>query len=108
MTAIGDAVNLASRIEAANKQVGTTLLISQETYAEVKDLVTINQRCSVTIPGKSGEYVVYEVTGIATLVDATPVIASAAASRSLLAVIKQWLHRCWRSMQQRLRHRSPR
>ena len=32
VTAIGDAVNLASRIEAANKQAGTNLLISEETY----------------------------------------------------------------------------
>ncbi|HEY9648306.1 MAG TPA: adenylate/guanylate cyclase domain-containing protein [Chroococcidiopsis sp.] len=67
ITAIGDAVNLASRIESANKRVGTQLLISEQVYAEVRDRVTINQQCSLEIPGKSGIYVLYEVTDIAPL-----------------------------------------
>ncbi|MEG4056426.1 MULTISPECIES: adenylate/guanylate cyclase domain-containing protein [unclassified Microcoleus] len=61
VTAIGDAVNLASRIEAANKQVGTSLLISEETYQEVKALAIVDRCVSVPIPGKSGEYPLYEV-----------------------------------------------
>ncbi|MBE9163686.1 adenylate/guanylate cyclase domain-containing protein [Tychonema sp. LEGE 06208] len=64
VTAIGDAVNLASRIEAANKQVGTSLLISEETYQEVKELAIVNQCVLVEIPGKSGEYPLYEVVGM--------------------------------------------
>jgi adenylate cyclase len=64
VTAIGDAVNFASRIEAANKQVGTSLLISEETYQEVKELAIVNQCVSVKIPGKSGEYPLYEVVGM--------------------------------------------
>ncbi|TAE49349.1 MAG: adenylate/guanylate cyclase domain-containing protein [Oscillatoriales cyanobacterium] len=64
VTAIGDAVNFASRIEAANKQVGTSLLISEETYEEIKDLAIVNQCVSVKIPGKSGEYPLYEVVGM--------------------------------------------
>ncbi|MEG3879164.1 adenylate/guanylate cyclase domain-containing protein [Microcoleus sp. herbarium7] len=64
VTAIGDAVNLASRIEAANKQVGTSLLISEETYQEVKQLAIVDRCVSVEIPGKSGEYPLYEVVGM--------------------------------------------
>ena len=64
VTAIGDAVNLASRIESANKKVGTSLLISEETYQEVKELAIVNQCISVEIPGKSGEYPLYEVVGM--------------------------------------------
>ncbi|MEG4005070.1 adenylate/guanylate cyclase domain-containing protein [Microcoleus sp. Pol11C1] len=64
VTAIGDAVNLASRIEAANKQVGTSLLISEETYQEVKELAIVNRCILVEIPGKSGEYPLYEVVGM--------------------------------------------
>ncbi|MEG4347381.1 adenylate/guanylate cyclase domain-containing protein [Microcoleus sp. A003_D6] len=64
VTAIGDAVNLASRIEAANKQVGTSLLISEETYQEVKELAIVDRRVLVEIPGKSGEYPLYEVVGM--------------------------------------------
>ena len=65
VTAIGDAVNFASRIEAANKQAGTKFLISEETYNQVKDQVQAVQKCiSATLPGKSGEYTLYEVIGI--------------------------------------------
>jgi adenylate cyclase len=64
VTAIGDAVNLASRIEAANKRSGTNLLISEETYAEVKDHVSLGQTVRIKLPGKSGEYTLYEVTGL--------------------------------------------
>ena len=61
VTAIGDAVNLASRIESANKQAGTRLLISQETYNEVKHRVDVGRTINATLPGKKGEYALYEV-----------------------------------------------
>jgi len=64
VTAIGDAVNLASRIEAANKQAETGLLISEETFSEVRDRVRIGKTIRVTLAGKSGEYALYEVTGL--------------------------------------------
>ncbi|MGQ0793114.1 MAG: adenylate/guanylate cyclase domain-containing protein [Deltaproteobacteria bacterium] len=62
MTAIGDAVNLASRIEAATKEAGLALLISEDAYAEVQGKVKARSRCAgVGIRGKSGEYTLYEV-----------------------------------------------
>lgn len=65
LTAIGDAVNFASRIEAANKEAGTNLLISEDTYELVKEHVLTGKRCSnLTFRGKSGEYVLYEVVGV--------------------------------------------
>ncbi len=64
MTVLGDAVNLASRIEAANKQAGTQFLISEDTYALVKAQVKIGQRVCLRLPGKSGEYNLYEVVGL--------------------------------------------
>jgi adenylate cyclase len=36
-TVIGDAVNLASRIESLNKDYGTSILVSEYTYEQVKD-----------------------------------------------------------------------
>ena len=59
-----DAVNLASRIESANKQAGTHLLISEETYNEVKGRVNVARTIRIALPGKSGEYMLYEVTAV--------------------------------------------
>jgi adenylate cyclase len=64
ITAIGDAVNLASRIEAANKNLNTSLLVSEALYDEVQSQVEINQRYAVEIPGKTGQYTLYEIKGI--------------------------------------------
>jgi adenylate cyclase len=61
---IGDAVNFASRIEAANKQAGTNFLISEEAYREVKDRVKARSCHPVSIRGKSGTYNLYEVLWI--------------------------------------------
>lgn len=65
MTAIGDSVNFASRIESANKDAGTRLLISEDTYETVRAAVTIGKQTRVSVKGKSGEYNLYEVTGVA-------------------------------------------
>jgi len=64
MTVIGDTVNFASRIEAANKQAGTQFLISEDTYALVKTQVRVGRRVRLSLPGKSGKYNLYEVTGL--------------------------------------------
>ncbi len=64
MTVIGDTVNFASRIEAANKQAGTQFLISEDTYALVKAQVRVGRRVRLPLPGKSGKYNLYEVTGL--------------------------------------------
>jgi len=61
MTVIGDTVNFASRIEAANKQAGTQFLISADTYALVKEQVRVGRCVRLSLPGKSGEYDLYEV-----------------------------------------------
>ena len=63
MTVIGDAVNLASRIEAANKKAGTQFLISEDTYALVKNQVRVGRCSRLSLPGKSGKYTLYEVIG---------------------------------------------
>ena len=66
VVAIGDAVNLASRIETANKEIGTNFLISEETYAQVKGQIHVKQCVRLALRGKRGEYSLYEVTGLRT------------------------------------------
>lgn len=65
VTAIGDAVNFASRIESANKEVGTRLLISDATYREIADRVVVGKTASVQVKGKTGDYLLHEITGLA-------------------------------------------
>ncbi len=61
LTAIGDAVNLASRIESANKEAGTEFLVSEDAYQQVKDYVRIGKHFELPIKGKTGEYSLHEV-----------------------------------------------
>jgi adenylate cyclase len=61
ISAIGDAVNLASRIETANKDFGTQLLISERANEEIKGMVETHGKYRARLKGKSGEYVLYEV-----------------------------------------------
>ena len=61
MTVIGDSVNFASRIEAANKKAGTRFLISEETFALVKDRVEVGKQVYLALPGKTGKHRLYEV-----------------------------------------------
>jgi adenylate cyclase len=61
---IGDAVNFASRIESANKEVGTNLLISEAVYEQVKGNAHCRQSLQLMVKGKSGEHCLYEVTSL--------------------------------------------
>ena len=62
VAAIGDAVNLASRIETANKEFGTQLLISQEAHRRVDSQVETTPMEPTALKGKEGEYVLHAVT----------------------------------------------
>lgn len=65
MTAIGDAVNLASRIEQANKEYGTLLLVSEHAYGEIRQQARVGREFADTvIEGKSGRYKLYEIVGL--------------------------------------------
>jgi len=63
-TAIGDAVNLASRIEELNRELDTVILISDATYRRVADYVKTGKRIQAMVRGRTRPVEVVEVTGL--------------------------------------------
>ncbi|MDI6761386.1 MAG: adenylate/guanylate cyclase domain-containing protein, partial [Candidatus Brocadiaceae bacterium] len=68
-TVIGDSVNLAARLEGANKTFHTSILIGHETFEQVKDEVLAFYLGLVRVKGKASAIGVYEP--IATIQEAT-------------------------------------
>jgi adenylate cyclase len=63
-TAIGDGVNLASRLEGANKIYGTDIMISEFTYQHVKDQVFVRELDCIQVKGKTEPVRVFEVLSL--------------------------------------------
>ncbi len=63
-TAIGDAVNLAARLEGVNKEYGTRLLMSDHTYRKVYDRVLSREMDLVVVMGKSEPVRIYELIAL--------------------------------------------
>ena len=60
-TMIGDAVNLAARLEGANKYYGSEILISEYTYRHVKEVFACRELDNVRVQGKQHPVAIYEV-----------------------------------------------
>jgi adenylate cyclase len=59
-TMIGDAVNLASRLEGINKQFGTYTIISRSTMEQMAGLFPVRELAKVAVVGRKEPVVVYE------------------------------------------------
>ena len=64
-TVIGDAVNVAARIEAANKPAGTRLLVSDAVADLVRGRVTFGKSVDAELKGKVGAHRLHEVRAVA-------------------------------------------
>ncbi len=64
-TVMGDTVNVAARLEAANKENGTRLLISEATYHAVKDGADARPVGTIRVRGRQGPVQVYELRALA-------------------------------------------
>ena len=64
-TVMGDAVNLGARLEPANKQYGTEIMIGHETYKQVADRIISRQLDLLRVKGKNEPVKVYELVGLA-------------------------------------------
>jgi adenylate cyclase len=62
-TVLGDAVNLASRIEGQTKSYGVPILIGARTAEAVKDKLAVVEIDFITVKGKTEPEVVYTVVG---------------------------------------------
>jgi adenylate cyclase len=62
-TAIGDGVNLASRLEGLNKEYGTHVIVSEAIVERVKDKFVFRRLDKVAVKGKAQAIEVYELIG---------------------------------------------
>jgi class 3 adenylate cyclase/nitrite reductase/ring-hydroxylating ferredoxin subunit len=61
LTAVGDAVNVASRIEVANKEAGTRLLVSESLHDRVADKVEVADFVRVRLRGTRERITLHEI-----------------------------------------------
>jgi adenylate cyclase len=60
-TAIGDTVNLASRLEGTNKVYGTKIIVSESTLEQVPDVFLVRPLDKLLVKGKQKPVVIYEL-----------------------------------------------
>jgi class 3 adenylate cyclase len=68
-TVIGDTVNLASRLESANKIYGTQILITAETASLLNKNIVTREIDTIVVPGKNESKKVFEIMGISGVID---------------------------------------
>jgi adenylate cyclase len=78
-TVIGDAVNLASRLEGVNKEFGTSVIISEFTLRHLGSTADVRSLGNVKVKGKTVETAIYELKGL------NPSVTSAAPETEALA-----------------------
>jgi adenylate cyclase len=62
-TAIGDGVNLGSRLESASKQYGIDIVISENTFKPCADRIWTRELDYIKVKGKNRPVAVYELVG---------------------------------------------
>lgn len=63
-TAIGDVVNVASRLESLNKQFGTGIIISASTAESIRERIRIKDLGAVPVKGRNEPVAIFELIAI--------------------------------------------
>jgi|HubBroStandDraft_1064217.scaffolds.fasta_scaffold58673_2 adenylate cyclase len=63
-TVIGDAVNLASRLESSTKELGVAVAISEDTFALTKHAILARTLREITVKGRAQPVMTYELLGM--------------------------------------------
>jgi adenylate cyclase len=66
-TVMGDGVNLASRLEGANKEYGTNIIVSESTWEQVRDRLAGRELDVIRVQGKAQPTRIFQVLGMAPL-----------------------------------------
>ncbi|HEX3367058.1 adenylate/guanylate cyclase domain-containing protein [Phenylobacterium sp.] len=88
-TVMGDAVNLASRLEGANKLYGTQILLAEETVGRLGDDIEVREIDSLIVVGQTAPVRVFELLGRRDQVPAAILAAREAYARGLDAYRRQ-------------------
>ena len=71
-TVIGDTVNLAQRLEGANRELGTRLLVSEAVVKQAAGAIETQDIDRLVVPGRATAVSVYEVVGTPGFLAANP------------------------------------
>jgi len=71
-TVIGDAVNIASRLESTNKVYGSTIIIGPETRRLAGDRIVVRELDRLAVYGRTGGLQIYELLAMADQANGTP------------------------------------
>ena len=101
-TALGDAVNLSSRLEGLNKDYGTHILANESTFAAARDAgFLFRELDSIRVKGKLQPVTIYELVGRLSELQQDPAFPDLQQCFVQFAAARQlYLHRQWPAAQQ--------